>query len=491
MKLKIQQVTQKLPEVLIIPILKDQLENSLQEVEEWSGVKADTLAADFDGNFKKVHSFYNVDSPSNKKIILLGLGSEPNFPNTLKAFRMIASKMKAKLPKSLGVYFSQNWTKETIFPNLLEAAVNGWVMGHYNVGLYKTSNKKSKKTVPTVSWLLDQKIDTLHRKALTRGQACAETQASILDLVNAPANHKRPKVLADWAKKSAKANSFQCKVLDKKQIEQLKMGAFLAVNRGSEDPPHFIIMEHKPKKKNVKKIGLIGKGITFDTGGLSIKGSHNMHYMKSDMGGAAAVLGAMELIAKLDLPLHVIGIVPTTDNSVDALSVKPGDVVTSYSGKTIEIIDTDAEGRLILADGIAYMNKNFSPDIMIDLATLTGSCVRTLGYQAGGLFTDNEDLAKGLLEAGENTGERLWRLPLWDAYKKGLESDVADVRNLSTKPLAGASVAAKFLETFTDEHKAWAHLDIAGVALGNTEMGKGMNATAYGVRLLVEFLENL
>ncbi|MCL4141236.1 UNVERIFIED_CONTAM: hypothetical protein GTU68_048564 [Idotea baltica] len=250
-------------------------------------------------------------------------------------------------------------------------------------------------------------------------------------------------------------------------------------------------MEYKPNTPgDYKKIGLVGKGVTFDTGGLSIKPSINMHYMKSDMGGAAAVFGTLEMAAKLQLPVHLIGIVPATDNSVDAKSIKPSDVIGSYSGKTIEIIDTDAEGRLILADGINYMVKNYSPEILIDLATLTGSAVRTFGYHAAALFSNNDDLAERIQQTGDDNGERAWRLPIWDIYKDDIKSDVADVRNYSGRPTAGAIAAAKFLEFFTENHPKWAHLDIAGVAFGDSEFTIQRSATGFGIRLLTELIEN-
>lgn len=209
------------------------------------------------------------------------------------------------------------------------------------------------------------------------------------------------------------------------------------------------------------------------------------------MGGAAAVLGTMELVAKLQLPVHLIGIVPSTENSVDAKSIRPSDVINSYSGKTIEIIDTDAEGRLILADGLAYMIRHFNPSILIDLATLTGSAVRTFGYHAAALFSSNDDLAGQLERTGARTGERVWRLPLWDIYKEDIKSDVADIRNFSGRPIAGAIGAAKFLEAFTEDHLAWAHMDIAGVAFTDSEFANQKSGTAFGVRLLAEFLSNV
>lgn len=209
------------------------------------------------------------------------------------------------------------------------------------------------------------------------------------------------------------------------------------------------------------------------------------------MGGAAAVFGTMEMAAKLKLPIHLIGIVPSTENMVDGKSTKPGDVVSSYSRKTIEVIDTDAEGRIILADGLNYMVKNFAPDSVIDLATLTGSIVRTLGSQAAGLFSNDDNLSEKLTRAGEQTGERLWRLPIWESFADTIKSDVADVKNYSGRPVHDAINAAKFLEVFTEKHPSWAHLDIAGVAFAAGDFSLERSATGFGVRLLTTFMEEI
>jgi leucyl aminopeptidase len=213
--------------------------------------------------------------------------------------------------------------------------------------------------------------------------------------------------------------------------------------------------------------------------------------MKCDMAGGAAVLGAMQLIASLELPYQVTAIVPACENSVSAKSFLPSDVISSYKGSSIEIIDTDAEGRLILADGLTYLIKNYNPEIVVDLATLTGSSVATLGFECGALFSNNEELIQNLTKAGDEIGERLWRLPLWDAYKSDIDSEIADVKNYSGKPVAGAISAAKFLEYFTENHTAWAHLDIAGVAFGDDEFAKTKHATAFGVHLITNFIKKL
>jgi leucyl aminopeptidase len=478
---------------LVIPISGNGAsEESLKIVADEFGIALPHLHRDFKGEAGEYFSFYHQD----QKIYLLGLGPKPDFARTLNAFRSFAFQNKQKLDSAIGISFSHN-NLESDSSNLIEAAVNGLMLGTYNIGRFKTeeeedhplaaSNKKAE-----IILFVDENLSTKANELAERGYQVAQTQIQIFDLVNAPSNKKIPTQLASWAEQSGISYGYKVLNHTKKEIEDKNLHALLAVGRGSENPPAFIVMEYKPKSGEVKKkIGLVGKGITFDTGGLSLKPSTNMHYMKSDMGGAAAVFGTMEMAAKLQLPVHLIGIVPSSENSVDALSIKPGDVIDSYSGKTIEIIDTDAEGRLVLADGLAYMVKNYQPEILIDLATLTGSAVRTFGFHAGALFSNDEELAKELTVAGDQTGERIWQLPMWDDYKEDIKSDIADVRNFSGKPIAGAISAAKFLQVFTAEHPKWAHLDIAGVAFGGNEYAAQKNATGFGIRLLLQYLEHI
>ena len=320
----------------------------------------------------------------------------------------------------------------------------------------------------------------------------AKAQLETLALVDLPPNKVTPKYLASWAQDKGAKYGFDVNVLGLEASKIEGLGAFLAVGKASQNEPQFVIMSYTPKgnKTALKHVGLVGKGITFDTGGLNIKTAGMVH-MKCDMAGGAAVFGAMQLIADLQLPVQVTAIVPCAENSVDKTSFLPSDVIQSYSGHSIEIIDTDAEGRLILADGLSYLIKNYQPEYIVDIATLTGSSVGTLGYECGALFTNNEAVSKKIQEAGDAVGERLWPLPLWDVYKQDIESDIADVKNYSGKPVAGAISAAKFLEFFTQEHPAWAHLDVAGVAFGDDEFAKSKHATAYGVHLLTKFIENL
>lgn len=422
---------------------------------------------------------------------LLGLGQQPAYADTLKTVRSFAHKQKSKLSPRLGV----NLMYLAALPgSQTEAIVSGLLLSTLPTGQYRqeTETPHPLATDEAELTLYTPEANAgMCQQAAERARHLSEAQLSIIGLVNAPSNKKTPAMLADWAEQSGRKHGYKVTVFDKPAIEELGLHALLAVNRGSEEPPRFIVMEYQPKQANgpLPKVGLVGKGVTFDTGGISIKPSTNMHYMKSDMGGAAAVFGTMEAAARLQLPVHLIGIVPATDNCVDANAIKPGDVIGSYSGKTIEVIDTDAEGRLILSDGIAYMLRHFAPDTLIDLATLTGSAVRTFGYHAAALFTNNTELEQHLKSASAATGERVWPLPLWEVYEEDLKSDVADVRNFSGRPIAGAINAAKFLEYFTEKHTRWAHLDIAGVAFGDSEFTIQKSATGYGVRLLINFLE--
>ena len=301
-----------------------------------------------------------------------------------------------------------------------------------------------------------------------------------------------PKYLANWAITSGKKHGFSTEIFGLEKSKELGLDAFISVGKGSEQEPQFIIMDYVPENvtSKTKHIGFVGKGITFDTGGLNIK-TTGMVQMKCDMAGGAAVFGAMQLISNLKLDVKVTAIVPCCENSVDSKSFLPSDVISSYAGHSIEIIDTDAEGRLILVDGLSYLIKNFNPEIIVDVATLTGSAVGTFGYECAALFTSNDEISKKLQQSGDEIGERLWQLPLWDSYKSDIESEIADVKNYSGKPVAGAISAAKFLEFFTNNHKAWAHLDIAGVAFGDDEFAKSKHATAYGTHLLTKFVESI
>lgn len=319
--------------------------------------------------------------------------------------------------------------------------------------------------------------------------AICEGQFSCMEWLNKPQNFKRVPHISGFLNEIAEKYNLKQTVFDRKKSEELGLRAFVSVNQGSSQEAAFTILEYHCNIENAKTVGLVGKCVLFDTGGISIKGSENLHYMKSDMGGATAVIGTLIAAAKMKLPVNIIAILPITDNAVSNTAYIPSDVITAYNGKTIEVLDTDAEGRMTLADGLSYLAKNYKTDALIDLATLTGSSVRMFGYTCGAYFSNNDSLKKSLEHSADETNQRLWNLPLWDIWKEEFTSDVADFKNISSKPFGDCIVAGKFLEQFIMDHPNWAHLDIAGVAFGNVRYMKEKGATGYGVQLLVDFLE--
>jgi leucyl aminopeptidase len=456
--------------LILIPLFESEKEVQFQGVtvafKLFSGKKDTTYSIDVKG------SHY----------LFIGLGKDADYKVIKTAFRRIASKQSSFFDGTASIVVPSNFSNDFI-----EAAVSGLVLGTYKLGHYKKDNEVH--PINKTDFELIIVADSSVQLTVEKGIKIANAQLETFNLVDLPPNKVTPQYLSNWAVETGKKYGFSVDVFGKEKATHVGLHSFLAVGQGSHREPQFIIMDYQPS--NAKKhIGLVGKGITFDTGGLNIK-TAGMVQMKCDMAGGGAVLGAMQLIADLQLPYRVTAIVPACENSVDAKSFMPSDVIQSYKGSSIEIIDTDAEGRLILADGLSYLIKNFNPETVIDLATLTGSCVGTFGYECCGLFTNDNDLSKKLQLAGDSIGERMWPLPLWDAYHSDIESEIADVKNYSGKPVAGAISAAKFLEHFTDNHKSWAHLDIAGVAFGDDEFAKTKHATAYGVHLITKFIENL
>jgi leucyl aminopeptidase len=427
---------------------------------------------------------YYIAEKNDNTYLFIGLGKTIDYKSLKTIARRISFKEKEAFGKNVALFIPEEFSSEQV-----EATVSGLLLGTYNLGHFKKGEEHPFLNPDFELEILSSKDYTATvNKAIKI--ACAQLQT--LALVDLPPNKVTPKYLAKWALDKGEKYGFEVNVLGVEACQIEGLGAFLAVGKGSQNEPQFVVMNYTPKDAvtDLKHVGFVGKGITFDTGGLNIKTAGMVH-MKCDMAGGAAVFGAMQLIADLQLPVKVTAIVPCAENAVDSKAFLPSDVIKSYNGTSIEIIDTDAEGRLVLADGISYLIKNFKPEYIVDIATLTGSSVGTLGYECGALFTNNESVSKKLQEAGDSVGERLWQLPLWDVYKQDIESDIADVKNYSGKPVAGAISAAKFLEYFTNEHAAWAHLDVAGVAFGDDEFAKSKHATAYGVHLLTKFIENL
>jgi len=373
------------------------------------------------------------------------------------------------------------------FEDIAPQAAHGLALYNYRLDAKKTSG--AAEPGPSSLYILSH---NLQADEMNRAEIEAEVRMRVMELVDLPPNVKTPEFLGQWARASAKKYGFDCEVWNDDHVIAAKLFALHAVGRGSVHDPVFIVSKYFGKKDDTSMdLSMVGKGVTFDSGGISIKPSTNMHYMKSDMAGGAAVLGAIELAARLKLPINVSAIVPAAENAVDGNSLLPGEIIDTYSGKTVEVIDTDAEGRLILADALAWTVRNIKPKRLVDLATLTGSSVRALGNEAAALYSKNETLRGMVYEAGQESGEKCCSMPLWEEYVSYIESDVADVANLPLKPIAGSIAAAKFLEVFVDDHDQWAHLDMPGMAFQSTPFAKNKSATGYGIGLLSNFMMKL
>ncbi len=372
-------------------------------------------------------------------------------------------------------------------PFAAEYLTEGILLGDYDFSKYK-KDTDDKKAYPGLKKLLFSSPTQLSpiRRSVKRAVNCADSTSVARDMANEPGNGWTPTHFARYAKQIAKANKLKCKVINKAEMIRLGLGGVVAVNQGSSEPPKFIILEYKPEKK-ADTILLVGKGLTFDSGGISLKPPAGMMDMKYDMCGGAAVISSMETIAKERPETGVVAIIPSTDNLSGSNALKPGDVITHYGGITSEIENTDAEGRLILADALTYGIEKYRPTCVIDLATLTGAVIIALGHHYTGILGNNDHLIKRLTEAGSACGEPLWRLPLGEEYTKQIKSEVADIKNTGGKA-AGTITAAAYLQKFVGD-VPWAHLDIAGTAWDFTEktyIPKGPSGT--GTRTLIEFV---
>jgi leucyl aminopeptidase len=448
--------------------------------ENWQTEKAH-FNQNLEGIFsaKKDETFIVVEDE--KVHFLIGLGENP------QNFEIQASAEKFTYDFRKKLKATNTEINADSFKNLqIESLVKGLFLGTYEYPFKAEHPIFNADFQLILSDISEENLQDL----ITKTSAICEGQFACMEWLNKPQNFKRVPHISEFLTEISTQYHFKQTVFDRKKSEEIGLGAFLSVNQGSSQEAAFTILEYHSENPNAKTIGLVGKCVLFDTGGISIKGSENLHYMKSDMGGATAVIGTLIAAAKMKLPVHIIAIFPITDNAVSNTAYIPSDVIKAYNGKTIEVLNTDAEGRMTLADGLSYLSKNYKTDILIDLATLTGSSVRMFGYTCGAYFSNNENLKKSLEKSGDQTNQRLWNLPLWDIWKDDFKSDVADFKNISSKPFGDCIVAGKFLEQFIEGHQNWAHLDIAGVAFGNVRYMKEKGATGYGVQLLIDFLEN-
>ncbi len=471
--------------LLALAIGRGPLPPSLIELDKASGGALGRLIAS--GDFAGKRDELAVIYPSGPavRILLVGLG-KPDEINRSNIRRAAAAA--AKRARSIGVprasFHLPMESRASVLPeDAGQAIAEGLAQGVWQFSELKRPPEDKKPALERVDVLAPADTEAVARGHRV-GAALGAGQTLARGIQVLPGNVCTPTYVARAASEIASRHGFGITVLDKAAIVKEKMGALLAVAQGSAEEPRFIALEYKGAEN--APVVLVGKGVTFDTGGISIKPAQNMEDMKYDMSGAAAVLGTFEALGRLRPPVHVVGLIPSTENMPSGTAVKPGDVITSMSGKTIEVINTDAEGRLILCDALAYA-KRYQPACVIDIATLTGAVVVALGHTATGLMGSDDSLIEGVRAAGERAGERVWPLPLWDEYRDLMKSDIADVKNAGGRP-AGSISAGWFLREFVDGFP-WAHLDIAGTAYTDRdEATRVKGPTGIGVRLFSEFV---
>ena len=439
---------------------------------------------DMEGKSGSARMLYKLPGVDAGRVLVVGLG-EPKRLDARAWLTVVRSAVSA---------VAESGAQDAAF-HLADVAVDGhdmvwkarqFVMAASEV-LYRFDQMKSVKPAArplarVTLGLLGKRDVAAGERGLKEGRAIAAGMSFTRDLGNLPGNVCTPSYLAEQAVRMAREWKLESQVLEQKDMEKLGMGSLLSVTKGSRQPPKFIELRYYGAARKDKPVVLVGKGITFDTGGISLKPGPEMDEMKFDMCGAASVLGTMRAIAEMRLRLNVIGLAPACENMPDGAASKPGDIVTSMSGQTIEILNTDAEGRLILCDALTYAER-FDPATVVDVATLTGACIIALGHTCSGLFTESEPLARELLRAGEQSWDRAWRLPLWEDYQEALKSNFADFANIGGRA-AGSVTAACFLARFAKKYQ-WAHLDIAGTAW---KSGKEKGASGRPVPLLTQFL---
>lgn len=445
-------------------------------------------SGDLTGKLGEVGVLYSRGAIPAGRILVVGLGKRDNFnlESVRQASASAIKKARSLNGKNIATIVHGAGIASLPAGDTAQATTEASLLALYQ---YRTPRGQTKRTLTSLTLIENDpsKLNDIQNGA-TSGQAIASGTLLTRDLVNKPANIATPTHLADTAQAIADDHNMDITIGGRDWASEHNMGAFLAVAQGAGEPPKFIVLKHNSDRTDLDTLILVGKGITFDTGGISIKPSANMGAMKTDMGGAGAVLGAMKAVGMLNIPLRVIGITPCTENMPDAHAYRPADVITASNGKTIEIISTDAEGRMALADALVYAQR-YNPTAVIDLATLTGTAVAAMGKGvAASVFSTADWLTDQLVAAGQATHERVWPFPLWPDYRKSIDSDTADMKNSGGR-MGGLGTSAVFLQEFTDY--TWAHLDIAGVAAINKAKGYiPAGATGYGVRLLIHLLRN-
>ncbi|OPY82371.1 MAG: Cytosol aminopeptidase [Smithella sp. PtaU1.Bin162] len=444
---------------------------------------------DFSGKPSQIAVIYTCGAIPAQRIALVGLGkkSEVNAERVRAAFSKVMQYLRNINVKKAVTYLDFN-----LLPReknkIVQAMVEGVLLGLYQYTPYKTVGREDIREMEQLNIVADESKYSSVSAEVKEVQTIVDAVCLARDLVSTPANEMTPSILAFKAKEIARRNNVTCKIIDRAGMKKLGMNSLLGVAAGSKEEPKFIILEYKGGKKDKAPVVLVGKGLTFDSGGISLKPAEKMDEMKSDMAGGAAVMATIIAAADLRLPINLVSLIPATENMPGGLALKPGDILKSYCGKTIEVINTDAEGRLILADALSYASI-YKPAAVIDIATLTGACVIALGDDLIGMLGKDEKLKAQIKKAAKSTGEEVWELPLWDNYSELIKSDIADYKNTGGR-VAGTITGALFLSKFVGDYP-WVHLDIAGPAWSGKDkpyIPKG--ASGVAVRLLVEYLRN-
>ncbi len=461
----------------------------LAEIDAATGGSLKTLvdSEEFRGKTGQIASFTNPQGYASRRLLLVGLGDEKKLTSDSyrKAMGTVSTYDGFACASTAAVYFGA--VRDRAY---FQAAIEGCLLGAFKHLDYKSDEKARVQHQPkSISFVVDQKKAVPPMKAaIERGEVIAQGQILVRELAATPSRDLTPKLYARKAQQLARKYGVKCQVLDEKAIAGEKMGALLGVAQGSQEPPRFMILEYPGGRPGQKPVVLVGKGVTFDSGGISLKPGLNMHEMKQDMAGSAVVLATMITAARLKLKINLVGLIPATENMPSGSATRPGDILTARNGKTIEVINTDAEGRLILADALDYADK-FNPQAVIDIATLTGASLYVLGYSGAPIMGNDDGLLNRINDAADETAERVWPLPIWDDMREQMKSSIADLVNSGGRP-AGTIAAAAFLENFVGDWP-WAHVDIAYVDLepkGRPYVPKG--ATGFGLRLFIELLSN-
>lgn len=441
---------------------------------------------EIEGDLGNTLLLHNVENSLCDRVLLIGCGKEKdiNVKTFYKINHIMVKTLQASGATEIASYLTEIPVKRKDINWKIQHSIEAIDEVLYQFDQLKTEKKETRRPLRKFIFSVNGRGQLMQgEQAVRQGMAISAGIHLAKDLGNMPANICTPTYLANQALTLSKQHSkIKTSVLEEKDMEKLGMGSLLSVSKGSREPAKLITMEYMAGDKQQAPIVFVGKGVTFDSGGISIKPGAAMDEMKYDMCGAASVIGVMNAIAELQLAINVVGIVPTVENMPDGLATRPGDIVTSMSGQTIEVLNTDAEGRLILCDALTYAEK-FNPDVVIDIATLTGACIVALGAHPAGLLSNHNPLANDLLSAGQTSGDRCWQLPLWDDYQEQLNSNFADIGNIGGKG-AGTITAACFLSRFTKKYH-WAHLDIAGVAW---KSGSDKGSTGRPVGLLAQYV---